>query len=537
MTENGLTTFSVHGGDAHFQTTLDAIGVEFEASTGDLQTVTAEAATLPAGTPPEAIEYLVLGTETVALTGTKVVKFAEYYRRIPVYGSLVTVELDGDNALLAIHTALGEPIDVDPVATISPAQALAAIGDAGSTDEPPRLYFYFDNQARPPKWRLVYIATNVPNAAGSEAFLRAPDLADYVVDAHAGTLVARLPRTQSMAWSPAEVIATDGLGKERDIVVERDNNGNLRLVDPARNVQTYDFRYQNVRRHTDLLPGDFVTNPPAPWSDAAISAHANAVDVADYLRKVLRRDGLDNHGGPFISSINCTYTANDEPNNRVWRNAAWIGTQMVYGQRLVGGALRSYAIAGDVVAHEITHGLTEMTARLEYRAETGAMNESYSDIFGILISNHAEPNIANWNWEMGEDLDTTAIPLRDISDPARYGQPAHMDEYRGLDPDEMPGPDNDNGWVHVNSGIHNKVAYNLLTTTGPDGALVFSASDVAALFYLALSQYLSRTSLFADSRRGIALAAQTMSRTDAPEVRARKLKAVADAFDAVGIRG
>jgi bacillolysin/neutral peptidase B len=219
----------------------------------------------------------------------------------------------------------------------------------------------------------------------------------------------------------------------------------------------------------------------------------------------------------------------------VWRNAAWIGTQMVYGQRLVDGVLRSYAIAGDVVAHEITHGLTESTARLEYRVETGAMNESYSDIFGILISNYGEPDVVKWNWEMGEDLDSTGVPLRDISDPARYGQPAHMDEFRHLDPDEMPGPDNDNGWVHVNSGIHNKVAYNLLTATNADGALVFSGREVAAMFYLALSQYLSRTSQFGDSRRGVALATQTLTRADAPEVRAGKLRAVADAFEAVGI--
>src|SRR5258708_37501896 len=130
--------------------------------------------TSPGGISAEAIEYQVLGTETAPLTDTKVVKFAEYYRRIPVYGSLVTVELDADNALLAIHTALGEPANVDPVATVSPAQALAAIGDAATTDEAPKLYYYFDNQAQPQRWRLVHITTDVPNAAGRGASLHAP---------------------------------------------------------------------------------------------------------------------------------------------------------------------------------------------------------------------------------------------------------------------------------------------------------------------------------------------------------------------------
>jgi Zn-dependent metalloprotease len=551
MTENGLQTFAMHGDDARFRSTVEAMNLDLEAVTSDMQGAGVEevdpetaarrylAALLSEPGAPGllagAVDFQVLKTETVALTGTKVVKFAQHYRRIPVYGSLVTVELDADNTLLAIHTALGEPADVDPVATISPAQALAVIGDDGATEEPPKLYYYFDNQTTPPRWRLVYIAKDVPNAAGSEVSLHAPDLADYVVDAHTGTLVARLPRTQSMAWSPAKVTATDGLGRARDIAVEYDGAGHHRLFDSARNVRTHDFQYQNVRRHSDLLPGAFVTNPPTPWSDAAVSAHANAVDVANYLLTVLRRDGLDNQGGPLISSINCTYSAFDEPGNHVWRNAAWIGTQMVYGQRLVGDALRSYAIAGDVVAHEITHGLTESTARLEYRAETGALNESYSDIFGILISNYGEASIINWNWEMGEDLDATGIPLRDISDPGRYDQPAHMDDFRALAVHEMPSPDNDNGWVHVNSGIHNKVAHNLLTATGPDGTLVFPAAGVAALFYLALTQYLSRTSLFADSRRGVALAARTLSRNDPPATQAQKLRTVADAFDAVGI--
>lgn len=555
MTENGLETFAMHGDDARFRSTIDAMNLEVEAAASNTPVTNVEevdpetaarrylAALLAESLAPSpataaatpAADYQVLRTETVALTGTKVVKFAQHYHHIPVYGSLVTVELDVDNSLLAIHTALGDPVDVDPVATVSPAQALAVIGEDGPTEEPPKLYYYFDNQARPARWRLVYIAKDVPNAAGGEVALRGPDLADYVVDAHVGTLVARLPRTQSMSWNPAKVIAKDGLGRSRPILVEHDGAGHHRMFDATRNVRTHDFRYQNVRRHSDLLPGGFVTNPPTPWSDAAVSAHANAVEVADYLLTVLRRDGLDNHGGPFISSINCTYSAVDDPDNRIWRNAAWIGTQMVYGQRMVDGALRSYAIASDVVAHEITHGLTEATARLEYRAETGALNESYSDIFGILISNHAEPSVANWNWEMGEDLDATGIPLRDISEPGRYGQPGHMDDFRGLGAHEFPSPDNDNGWVHVNSGIHNKVAHNLLTATDPDGTPVFSAAEVSALFYLALTQYLSRTSLFIDSRRGVALAARTLSRADSPAQQAQKLRAVAEAFDAVGI--
>ncbi|HZN95468.1 MAG TPA: M4 family metallopeptidase, partial [Myxococcales bacterium] len=85
----------------------------------------------------------------------------------------------------------------------------------------------------------------------------------------------------------------------------------------------------------------------------------------------------------------------------------------------------------------------------------------------------------------------------------------------------------------INSGIHNKAAYNLLTSRDADGNYVFDPREVAALFYLALTQYLSRTSKFIDSRRGMELAARTLFRQDPRKQ--EKLAALAGAFEAVGI--
>jgi bacillolysin/neutral peptidase B len=302
----------------------------------------------------------------------------------------------------------------------------------------------------------------------------------------------------------------------------------------VRNIRTYDFKFQDALVNRSLLPGNVVANPPSPWSAAAISAHANAAEVAEFLINVLKRNGLDNMGGPIISSINCTFL-NSTPDNKEWRNAAWFGNQMIYGQRVINGTMRSYALATDVVAHEIMHGLTDKTARLEYVTESGALNESYSDIFGIIISNIHEPNVDNWNWEMGEDLDVTGVPIRDMSDPTKRGQPAHMNDFKALAPGETPNRLNDFGWLHRNSGIHNKAAYNVITAKTTTGRYRFRPQEVAALFYLALAQQLSRTSSFSDSRRGVELAAQTLFRKNAPTTRDRKLAAIAKAFDDVGI--
>lgn len=82
-----------------------------------------------------------------------------------------------------------------------------------------------------------------------------------------------------------------------------------------------------------------------------------------------------------------------------------------------------------MVAHELLYGLTDHTARLEYRFEAGALNESLSDIFGIIITNFDESDIEQWNWEMGEDLSNSGIQLRNRRDPTRRGQPVHMADF------------------------------------------------------------------------------------------------------------
>ena len=259
--------------------------------------------------------------------------------------------------------------------------------------------------------------------------------------------------------------------------------------------------------------------------------------MADFLTRVLLRDGLDNRGGAIISSINCVW---ENVNGRkVWKNAAYWQGQMIYGQRCRNDQsacpdddLVSYAVASDIVAHELFHGVTEHTARLEYRGETGALNESYSDIFGIIVSNIDEPDVARWNWKMGEDLSLTGVPLRDLSNPRGFGHPDHMRDFKVVTPPY--GKNNDWGGVHHNSGIHNKAAFNLLTAKDQQGDALLDPLTVAKLFYLTLSQDLSRTSTFADSRRGMMKWAMTLFRND-PR-RDEKLGAIATAFDDVGIR-
>jgi len=478
-------------------------------------------------------EFKSLGSETLPLTNTKTVKFRQYYNKIPVYSSLVTVELDENNECLAINSALGTPSGVSPVAKVSPAQAVEkTVKLAGRQREEavtPRLNYYFDEKAR--RWRLVYVIEDVPvkKFKKRRETKLMPFMMDYFIDAHTGALVAELPRTATAAG--AEEFAVDGLTKRRRIRFAKEQGRKI-LRDDRLNVATHNFNYRDPRVHEADLPGRLVTNPPVPWAAEAVSAHANAAVVADFLRNVLKRNNIDNRGGAMISTVNCV-VARESRGKKQWLNAFWSPRkrQMVYGQVLHGRVLRSLAVNLDVVAHEMFHGVTNATSRLQYAAESGALNESYSDIFGILISNFHKADIGKWDWQLGEKLTSDDKPLRDFRRPSRHRQPEHMDDYVVL-PLTREG---DHGGVHVNSGIHNFAAYKVMTSRDSAKHFIYTPRQLAAMFYIALTQHLRATSKFAASRRAVILAARTLFRNDPQSKRQSKIAAITKAFSDVGI--
>ena len=468
-------------------------------------------------------EFRPISTETVALTGTKVVKFRQYYDRIPVYSSLVAVELDENNECVSLDTTIGEPKGVGLVAKISPAQALGRVARESGQKAPaitaaPRLHFYLDRKG---KWHLAYIFENVVKKTKARITRRpVAKIADYVIDAMTGSVIAELPRIPTVTMT-----GIDELEVSRSFEVTPRGTGSHVMIDETMGVETYDFDFADPIREADKLPGRLIAKPPE-FSRAAVSAHANASEVARFLREVLKRNSIDDRGGRLISSINCVDASEAQPGNQ-WFNAFWEGTQMVYGQVDFNGMLRSLAASMDVVAHEIFHGVTDKSSRLEYVGETGALNESYSDIFGTIISNAAILSIEDWNWEIGDGLSSARAAFRDMKDPTRYGQPKHMDDFVRTS--------RDHGGVHINSGIHNYAAYRIMTAHSA-GSLVFTAPDIAAIFYLSLTLHLTRQSKFADSRRGVVLAARSLFRSDEPAVLARKIAAIERGFSAAGIK-
>lgn len=548
---NGLKSFSIHVADVGAQPTFAALAAERSTLKAFAEAPVASAALdpetaarrfldqalqsdrTPGFAAPVARDtesrFKLIGTETLPLTGTRTVKFRQTLDEIPIYGSLVTVELDDDNELVSLNSALGEPSDIAPVARISASQAAAAVASKKPFKKQikgiaPRLHYFFDGKRQ--KWRLVFIFENVPAELpprkGKTQGIT-PRLFDYVVDAHTGTVVEELPRTPSMASEVQQ--ALDARGVARDIRVET-TAGRSVLRDSINNITTYDFAFADPDIADSALPGSEIS--PA-WPAAAVSAHANASQVAVFLHDVVKRNGIDGRGGAMNASVNCVVVS-QSPDGKQWANAYWNGRQMVYGQVLRQGTLLTLAASLDIVGHEMFHGVTDNTSRLEYARQSGALNESYSDIFGTIIANRGESDPRRWDWRLGNGFGRGGGPMRDLSDPMLYRQPAHMHDFVLL-PNTRGG---DWGGVHTNSGIHNKAAY--LVLVAEDGAgLIFTPEDVAAIFYLAVTQQLSRTSMFSDSRRGVTNAARTLFRRSAAAEQARKIGAIDAAFDAVGI--
>lgn len=479
-------------------------------------------------------EFKSLGSEAVPLTGTVMVKFCQRFHKIPVYGSLVTVELDKNNGLLGINSTMGSPSGVDHVAKVSPAQALAvaakaAGAKASSLEQTPRLYYYFDQTAG--KWRLAYIIENVTvrRPRTSEAGHSDAALKDYVVDAQTGKLLAELPRIATMARKVEK--ARDSNEKMREIAVDA-AGGKRSMRDLDLKVTTYGFDFKDPTRQAALLPGTLYINPPA-WPSEAVDAHANGAEVARFLRDIVKRNNIDGRGGEMISTVNCWDRGDGVTPAREWKNAYWNGDQMVYGQiKFPNQTFYSVAAMLDVVGHEMFHGVTDYTSRLEYRTQPGALNESYSDIFGVIIANFAKP-IARWSWRIGVGFEGPGKALRDLADPTLHDQPKHMRDFRTASP-PYTYERNDYGWVHDNSGIHNFAAFKIMTAKA-GSRYVFSRNDIAGMFFLALTTQLSRTSDFKDSRRGVIQAARALFRGQSAGVLARKVKAIEDGFAAAGI--
>lgn len=216
-------------------------------------------------------------------------------------------------------------------------------------------------------------------------------------------------------------------------------------------------------RHGTDLPGTKVrAEGEEPTSDASVNrAYAGLGATFELLLSAYGRRSIDGNGLPLIGSVHY-----DEKYN----NAFFDGEQMVFGDG-DGEIFLDFTVAIDVIAHELAHGLTQYTANLSYYGQSGALNESVSDVFGSLVKQYTLGQTAEQaDWLIGAGLlapRVQGVALRSMKAPGT----AYDDDVLGKDPqpasmDDYIHTGDDNGGVHLNSGIPNRAFYLLATALG-----------------------------------------------------------------------
>jgi thermolysin len=317
-----------------------------------------------------------------------------------------------------------------------------------------------------------------------------------------------------LAWK-VDVIAQRTLGHWLYFIDAADGHvvHKLNQTDSAKSLSVYTMN--NQAPPTRSLPGILWCSNVACASypdSAAQGAYNNASKTYDYYQASFGRLSYNNLDAPLISSVHFYVNYN---------NAFWNGSQMVYGD----GDL--YAQAFDVVAHELTHGVTEYTSNLIYEHQPGALNESWSDVMAVFAGCSATTGVANCNWQMGDTL--TGGFIRDLSDPPAKGDPDHMSNYLWM-PIET-----DQGGVHSNSGIPNKAAY-LLTAGGTFHSVAVTGlgyGKAEQIYYRAMSQFLTTYANFSAARG--ALYAACISLVGSYSISNSDCLQVLNAWAAVGV--
>jgi Zn-dependent metalloprotease len=244
------------------------------------------------------------------------------------------------------------------------------------------------------------------------------------------------------------------------------------------------------------LPGQLVRSEGDPPSKVPSINEAYDGSGATYnlYKDVYGRNSIDDKGMPLISSVH--YQTN-------YDNAFWNGKQMVYGdgdEKLPPAhqLFNRFTISIDVIGHELTHGVTQYEASLVYWDQPGALNESFSDVFGSLVKQyHLHQTAAKADWLIGQGLlsaNVKGVALRSMKAPGtayndpvlgKDSQPAHMKDFVQTS--------QDNGGVHTNSGIPNHAFYVTAVEMGG-----FAWEKAGMIWYLTLRDKLTDRATFQD---------------------------------------
>jgi Zn-dependent metalloprotease len=419
------------------------------------------------------------------------------FRGIPVFGGEAIVHLNPDESFSDITDNLVSSVKVNTEPTLSSKEAVkVALADYGCSDcltATPETDLWIMRQGG--RDHLVY-----------RVRLRREDGTDktampvYFIDAHTGAKVWSYDNLQSgtgvSLYSGTRTINTF-------YVNAPPNPLTYFLEDHIRRAGTFDGRSTTTTSY-------YITDLDNYWNAAVqragVDAHFGTSKVLDFYKSKFARNGLNGTGGPTyffsIDGVTRLMSVTVHYGNKL-NNGFWNGHQVVLGDG--DGVINGPNVTVDWLGHEWTHALTENTARLVYSRESGALNESWSDVFGCMIERYTKGESAN-TWKVFEQSVTPRI----AGDAERFMNEPHLGKNYGFTPDDQPDHylerylgTADNGGVHINSGIPNKVFYLVAKggTHHRGGSMVGIGPDAATkIWYKALTAYMTSTTNFKGAR-------------------------------------
>jgi Zn-dependent metalloprotease len=414
------------------------------------------------------------------------VRYQRTHEGVPVAGAEINVEVDGEGDGAITTVVAHVPADIDSVSTtptITEAEAIAlatADMDRATASSAELVIFnegLFRGEDGPSilAWRVPTLQLHVPAAV------------TRFVDATDGTV-------QGFAYNEMYT---------------------------ARHRRTYDASYeadQSVAQTSSTL----VLDESGPVMGRTPDAHERLVhdtagDVWSYFWSHHQRDSHDGRGADVVSyghlgPMGCEASGNC--NAFWWNGAMWFMDSMV---------------TDDIFAHEYTHGLTEASSGLVYAGDSGALNESMSDVFGQFYD--------NGDWDIGEGCAYGV--LRSLQDPTTYGQPRHVMAKTTFAAGTKLDHTNDYGGVHNNSGIPNYAAYLINAGgTNPDSGVTVNGlgqTKTERIYFRALTWYMTSGSSFQGAKIALRLAAWKFATKELYGVTYEDCGSVLNAYGSVGI--
>ena len=489
------------------------------------------------------------------VAGHRIEQLAQYYRGSRVWGGDVSRQFDGTGTVSVFGTVYqGIELDVTPV--LSREAAAEVLGRVGTLlspgDEPALVILPADGGA----FGLAWVGQVMTRR----------DVVRVFIDAKSGQVVRRYGMLQRQAANAAIGHGTGVLGDDKKVSATP-FAGTFIASDPLRPpvINTFDLR-GDLDRAIAILDNDipFVTadiasNTSNNWTDSAVvDAHTYSAYTYDYYFKRFGRRGLDNADRRILNMVHLVkrsdiFAAPADILGTFYLNAFYCGEcggtgVMVYGEGLPGGVyltngqrLDYFSGALDVVAHELTHGVTNFSSRLEYVNESGALNEAFSDIMGTSVEFFMQPagtGQMKADYLMGEDIAVGVLAgapdgVRSMENPALFGQPDHYSKFVRLPPDD----EHDNGGVHINSGIANHAFFlaieggtNRTSGIRVQGVGAANREQIEKVFYRAFAQLMPSTADYSMARAITLRAAQ-----DLYGLGSAPYNAVRDAWTAVGV--